>query len=110
MEQFANIRSGCGGSSPASRLFHLSGGHAAPATRNGGGGRGNGDYGTLYGHKITQQDYINARNEFYMFYWLRNNEWPDRNPNIKNEDLEEQIYLRLMLTQKARAPGHLCQR
>ncbi len=76
----------------------------APSARNGGIG-GNGDYGTLYGHKITQQDYINARNEFRLFYWVRNNEWPDRNPNIKDKDMEEQIYLRLMLTKKAEALG-----
>ena len=78
--------------------------NAAPASRNGGVG-GSGGFGTLYGHKITQQDYINARNEFYLSYWFQNNEWPDRNPNIKEKDLEEQIYLRLMLTQKADALG-----
>ena len=76
----------------------------APSARNGGIG-GNGDFGSLYGHKITQQDYINARNEFRLFYWVRNNEWPDRNPNIKDKDLEEQIYLRLMLTKKAESLG-----
>jgi hypothetical protein len=73
---------------------------ASVPTRNGGGIGVNGDYGTLYGRKITQQEYINAQNEFYLFYWFRNNEWPK---NMKNQDLEEQIYLRLMLTQKARA-------
>jgi hypothetical protein len=76
----------------------------APSARNGGIG-GIGGYGSLYGHKITQQDYVNARNEFYLFYWIRNNEWPDSNPNIKDKDLEEQIYLRLMLTKKADALG-----
>ena len=76
----------------------------APSQRNNGGG-GGGQFGTLYGHKITQQEYINARNEFYLFYWFRNYEWPERNPNIKEKDLEQQIYLRLMLTQKARTLG-----
>jgi hypothetical protein len=76
----------------------------APSARNGGIG-GNGDYGTLYGQKITQQDYINAQNEFYLFYWIRNHEWPDSSPNIKEKDLEQQIYLRLMLTQKAKTLG-----
>jgi len=79
--------------------------NAAPATRNGNGSRGGGEYGTLYGHKITQQEFINARNEFFLFYWFHNNEWPDRNPNIKEKDLDEQIYLRLMLTQKAGTLG-----
>ena len=66
---------------------------------------GNGDYGTLYGHKITRQEYVNARNEFYLFYWIRNHDWPDHNPNIKDQDLDQQIYLRLMLTKKADALG-----
>jgi hypothetical protein len=73
-------------------------------SHNGGAG-GNGAYGTMYGRKITQQDYVNARNEFYLFYWFRNHDWPDRNPNIKAQELDEQIYLRMMLAQKARALG-----
>jgi hypothetical protein len=85
-------------------IISFIGWNIAPANRNG-GAAGPGTYGTLYGHKITQSDYVNARNEFYLFYWFRNNEWPNRNPNIKNEDLEQQIYLRLMLMQKARALG-----
>ena len=76
-----------------------------PASRGGGVGGRNG-LGTIYGHKVTQQDYINARNEFYLFYWFHNNgEWPDRNPNIKPQEVDEQIYLRLMLEQKAEALG-----
>ena len=85
-------------------IISFIGWNIAPANRNGGVG-GNGDYGRLYGHKITQLDYINAQREFYLFYWVRNNEWPNRNPNFKDRDLEEQIYLRLMLTKKAEALG-----
>ena len=85
-------------------IISFIGWNIAPAKRNGdvGGGAG---YGSLYGHKITAQEFEDARREFYLFYWLRNHEWPDRNPNIKNQDLEEQIYLRLMLTKKAEALG-----
>jgi len=85
-------------------IISFIGWNIAPANRNGGAG-GSGDFGKLYGRKITQQDYINARNEFYLFYWVRNNEWPNRNPNMKESDLEQQIYLRLMLTKKAEALG-----
>jgi len=77
---------------------------AAPATRNSGIG-GAAGYGSLYGHKITAQEFEDARREFYLYYWLRNHEWPDRNPNIKNQELEQQIYLRLMLTKKAESLG-----
>ena len=74
---------------------------AAPS--RGGGGIASGNYGSIYGHKITQEEYINGRNEFYLFYWLRNHEWPDRNPNLKTPDIDQQIYLRLMLALKAKA-------
>jgi peptidyl-prolyl cis-trans isomerase D len=86
-------------------IISFIGWNIAPANRNNNGGGGGGKFGTLYGHKITQQEYVNARNEFYIFYFFRNYEWPDRNPNIKEKDLDEQIYLRLMLTQKARTLG-----
>ena len=86
-------------------IISFIGWNIAPANRNNNGEGGGGKFGTLYGHKITQQEYINARNEFYLFYWFRNYEWPDRNPNIKDKDRDEQIYLRLMLTQKARTLG-----
>ena len=75
-----------------------------PSARNG-GIEGNGSYGTLYGRKITQQDYVNAWNEVRLFYWFRNHDWPEHNSNIKQKDQDEQIYLRLMLTQKADALG-----
>ena len=78
--------------------------NAAPASRNSGAG-GSGGYGSLYGHKITQQDYINSRNEYYLFYWFHNGEWPDKNPNLKEKDLQQQIYIRLMINQKASALG-----
>ncbi len=73
-------------------------------SHNGGGG-GNGAYGTMYGRKITQQDYLDARGDFSLFYFFRNHEWPDRNPNIKGQELDEQIYLRMMLAQKAKSLG-----
>ena len=74
---------------------------AAPASRNGGAG-GNGDYGSLYGRKITQQEYINARNEFELFYWFRNNEWPKES---EGSGFGRANLFRLMLTQKARTLG-----
>ena len=37
--------------------------------RNGGRG-GTGDFGTIYGRKVTAQEYVEARNAFYIFYRL----------------------------------------
>jgi len=73
---------------------------ASNQSRNGGGDSDN--FGSLYGKKISRQDYINARNEFYLFYWFRNMEWPN---NLKSADTEQQIYLRLLLTRKAQSLG-----
>jgi len=65
------------------------------------GGTSSGNFGTLYGHKVTQDAYVDARNEFYLYYWFRAGEWPDKNPNFNETSLEREIYVRLMLAQKA---------
>ena len=76
---------------------------AGPSRMGGGsGGRvASGDFGSIYGHKITQQAFIDARNNFYLFYWFRSGEWPGKNPNFSEADLDREIYIRLMLAQKA---------
>ena len=68
-------------------------------SRNGGGGGG--DYGSLYGHKITAEEFRNAQAEVYLDYLFRTGGWPNENPNVSEKDLTEQIYIRLMLVQKA---------
>src|SRR4051812_4907380 len=70
---------------------------ASNQSRNGGGSDSD-NFGSLYGKKISRQDYINARNEFYLFYCFRNFEWPS---SLKSADMDEQIYLRLLLSRKA---------
>ena len=66
-----------------------------------GNGRGGGNFGTIYGHKITLQDFVEMQNEFLLFYRFRNGEWPDRNPNLTKEEIARQVYMRLLLRQKA---------
>jgi hypothetical protein len=80
---------------------------AGPSRMGGGsGGRiASGDFGSIYGHKVTQQAFIDARNNFYLFYWFRSGEWPDKNPNFSESDLDREIYIRLMLAQKANDLG-----
>jgi hypothetical protein len=77
---------------------------AGPSARSG-GRRGGGDFGTIYGRKITLQDYVEAANEFELFYRTRYGEWPDRNPNLSKNDSEREIYIRLLLNQKAKELG-----
>jgi hypothetical protein len=74
--------------------------------RNGNGGVGTPDYGKIYGKKITQDEVDIAKREFYIFYWFNNGgEWPDKNLNFSDADLQREIYIRLLLAQKAKAFG-----
>jgi hypothetical protein len=77
---------------------------AGPMARMG-GGRVIGGLGSIYGHKITPEDYIEAKNDFSLFYWMRYHEWPDKNPNFPRNELERGIYMRLLLNQKAASLG-----
>src|SRR5208282_3962134 len=77
---------------------------AGPTARSG-GGRVSGDFGMIYGRKITQEDYVEGRNEYYIFYRIHYGEWPDKNPNLSRNDLEREIYVRLLLDQKAEDLG-----
>jgi hypothetical protein len=81
----------------------------AGPSRLGSGGSGgrvaSGDYGTIYGHKVTQEAFFNARNLFFISFWFRYGEWPDKNPNFTETDLGREVYVRLMLLQKAEDLG-----
>jgi len=72
---------------------------AAPAQR-GGGGRG-GDFGSINGKKITQQQYLDAFHEFQIFYLFNYGTWPDKKSNLSQSDMERETYVRLLLIQKA---------
>ena len=73
---------------------------------NGNGAGGSDNYGMIYGHKITPQAFYDAKNEFDLLYWFRSGgEWPERNPNFSEIELEREIYIRLMLMQKANDLG-----
>jgi hypothetical protein len=74
---------------------------AAPSRMTRGGGEASGNLGSIYGHKITPDAYRNAQAGFYFFYWFRAGEWPDKNPNLSGAELAREVYLRLMLLQKA---------
>lgn len=78
---------------------------AAPATRNSRGRGAGGSYGTLYGHEITPESYETARRSVALSYWQQTGEFPDKSPNIDRQQLEQQIYIRLLLEQKARDMG-----
>jgi hypothetical protein len=78
-----------------------------PAQRMGGGGGGNAsaDLGSINGEKITPDAYASALREVDLFYLFRYGEWPEKNPEISEGDLERQAYARLLLIQKADGLG-----
>jgi hypothetical protein len=77
------------GASPAERYNH---------------GR-NGGYGTIYGHAVTPEMYIQAKQQFRLYYWMRTGQFPEKSTTLKREDMEREIYVRLMLLQKAKDLG-----
>jgi hypothetical protein len=64
------------------------------------GGRG-GDFGSINGQKITQQQFLDALNEFKLFYLFRYGTWPDKKSSLTQSDMERETYIRLLLIQKA---------
>ena len=72
--------------------------------RNGGGGR-TGDFGVIYGRTITAQDFQKAQAEYYLYYWMRNGQWPDKTASVSRDETEQGIYIRLLLGEKARQLG-----
>ncbi len=74
-------------------------------TRGGGGEDVSGNFGSIYGHKITLEAYRNAQAGFCLSYWRSSGEWPDKNPNFSRDELARQVYVRLMLLQKANDLG-----
>ncbi|HEX7570565.1 MAG TPA: SurA N-terminal domain-containing protein [Verrucomicrobiae bacterium] len=74
-------------------------------SRNG-GGPSTGKFGTIYGRIITAQDFQRAKAEFYLYYWMRSNgQWPDKTASVSQEEMEQGIYIRLLLEQKSHKLG-----
>src|SRR5215469_7415523 len=72
-------------------------------TRNGGAARAG--LGTIYGKPVTPEAIDQARREYFIDYWLRNQQFPDRNQNVSQTDMDREIYERLILTAKANQLG-----
>ena len=66
-----------------------------------GGGAQTGGYGTIYGKPVTAADYQQAQNEFFILYWMRYGQWPDKDSRLDHAEFEKETYKRLMLNRKA---------
>jgi len=69
--------------------------------QRGGGGRTSGDFGSINGKKISQQEFQQAFNEFKLSYLFQRGSWPDKNANMSQKDIDQETYIRLFLLQKA---------
>jgi hypothetical protein len=77
---------------------------SGPGRNRGGGGAGAG-FGTIYGHELTAEEVGQAQRDFYLFYLINYGEWPDKNRSITPDQIEQQTYLNVLLSQKAKAMG-----
>ena len=89
----------------ASRLFPLSIGARRRQRATAVAAADAGDLGSIAGRKVTPDAYLSVKAEVYIEHWLNTHRWPDRDPNYSEADLERDIYLRLMLIQKAEDLG-----
>jgi hypothetical protein len=64
----------------------------------------NGNFGSIYGKKITAQQYQDAFNEFQLFYLFHYGTWPKK-ANISDLEMERETYVRLLLIAKAEELG-----
>jgi hypothetical protein len=77
---------------------------SGPVNKGGGGGSQSGGNGTLYGKPITAVDFARAQAEFYIYYWMHYNQWPNQ-AGVSSQDMARDIYIRLMIAKKAEKMG-----
>jgi peptidyl-prolyl cis-trans isomerase D len=66
-----------------------------------GGGSGGNGRGTIYGQPVTEAEFQQARNEFFILYWMRYGQWPDKDSRLDHAEFDKETYKRLMLNRKA---------
>jgi hypothetical protein len=74
------------------------------ATRGSRGG-GVSDYGLIYGHQVTPEEYFSAQRDFYFYYWMQHHEWPDKSASVPKTEISKQSYVRVMLALRAKSLG-----
>ena len=63
-----------------------------------GGGQGN--FGSIKGHNITQDEFAAAYREVELHYFYNNGQWPDRDSRRMGFDVDRETYFRLLFIQK----------
>jgi hypothetical protein len=87
-------------------LFFMSSGPA----RNGGSGGStsvntNIVGGEIYGEKVTPEKYDRIEHDVDLYFLFNYGQWALHNPNLTQQRLQQEIYVRMMLLQKAQSGG-----
>jgi hypothetical protein len=67
--------------------------------------RGPVNLGSINGERISEQDFVNARNEIYLRDFLTTGSWPDEEAKKTGGQIERETYQWLLLIQKQRQLG-----
>jgi peptidyl-prolyl cis-trans isomerase D len=61
--------------------------------------------GSIYGEKVTLENYTRAKRDVDLYFLLNYGSWALHNPNMSEARLQQEIYIRMMLLQKAKSLG-----
>ena len=61
--------------------------------------------GKIYGKEVTMDDYEQMRRDINLFFLFNYGVWADNNPNVTQQSLLLEIYLRMMMYRKAQSLG-----
>src|SRR5580692_8480026 len=81
---------------------------SGPARNGGGGGPGvntNLVNGEIYGQKVTAENYDRAERDVNLYFLFNYGVWATHNPNLTEARLQQEVYIRMMLLQKAKSVG-----
>ena len=80
-------------------------GFMSVAPNRNGGHSGSQGFGVIYGQKVMPADFAVAQRAFFLRYWQQSGEWPDASRTFKQEDIERETYIELLLNRKAAKLG-----
>lgn len=77
------------------------------SVRSGNGGEVNTNEvgGEIYGQKVTVEMYDKMRKDVDFDFLFNYGQWPEENPQVTKDVLQQRIYVRMMLVEKARELG-----
>ena len=77
----------------------------SPYSKMNSSARGPANLGSINGERISEEDYINARNEVYLRAFFTTGNWPDEDAKKTGGQIEHDTYQWLLLIQKQKQIG-----